>query len=291
VTVDRRLTLAAVLLFLPTALGCHIGTSTEVTYRTPAGEIAKPETVEPAKKRNELSAGILPPKLQYEEGAAPDAEAGRADDAGRWLQAALEDARIFREVKYPLRDEQVDVVIEPVLTVKLAKNRLTNALTAFPGLVLPWCDGFGFDYDHWATLETRVLTPARERCDRHSTSSHLVAERYPSILWLLGIHVGVLMLMIFESASTDHLVREQLIERNVGDTIAGEVRWLSHEFAPEAKACPIHPDAPRGGKFCVYCGRNLWYPILNRRDGKDVAAGGGAPGGGAAPRPVTDTAR
>ncbi len=292
----RRLAAAALALLLPPFSGCHFAISPEVTFRTAEGELAPaPARPAPAPKRNELVAGLLPVAVEYADPSRPDEEAGRAAEIGRALQEALDDARIFKEVRYPLRDETVDVVLEAKAEVRLSKNRFTNAIKVFPGIVFPWIDGFGLDYDHRVALALAVKTPAGELCDGRRAESALTAERYPSVLWLLGIHVGLLVLMVHESATTDHLVRERLIARNVGRAIEEQAAWLAREFTPEAKACPVHPDAPRGGKFCVYCGRNLWYPILNRRAGRDVSApaepGLRGAAGADAPRAATTTAR
>ena len=274
----RRLALAAIVALLPAASGCHFPISTEVTYH-PEGEPARPH----AKARNELTLGLLPLALAPLEGKGEaDEDAGNAKEIGRALADAIEDARIFAQVRYPLRDETVDVVIEPRLAVDLSKHRLRNALSVFPGLLLPWIDGFGFHYDHVAVLELVVKdAQGKSVCDRHSARSEMLAERYPSILWWLGLHAGLLILLVFESATTDNAVRERLIEHNTDRAIGDDVAWLAKEFSPEAKACPDHPNAPVTGKFCVYCRRNLWYPILNRHEGAPVTS----------PRNVTDTAR
>lgn len=281
----RRLALAAIVALLPSAAGCHLQISQDVVYAPPA-----PPERPRAKARNELVAGILPLVVRGEDGGPAPEDDARAKDVGRALADALEDARIFKEVRYPLRDEPVDVVLEPVLTVSIAKNRFTNAVKVFPGIFFPWIDGFGFHYDHTALLVTTVRAGAQRElaCDRHDARSQLTAERYPSVLWWLGLHAGLFILLVFESATTDGTVLERLVERDCGRTIDDTTGWLAREFAPEAKACPEHPNAPAGaGKFCVYCGRNLWYPILDRRDGKSVRPAAAA---AATPGSVTGTA-
>jgi hypothetical protein len=293
----RLLATAAVIALLPTAFGCHLQLSTDVVYK-PA--LAKEPTAPRAAKRNELTAGVLPLVVRGENGAEPAEDDARAKEVGRALADALEDAQIFKDVRYPLRDEQVDVVLEPVLTVSLAKNRLTNAVTVFPGIVFPWIDGFGFDYDHTAVLEITVRDGAHRDtwCDRHVERSAMTAERYPSVLWWVGLHAGLLILLVFESATTDTAVLDRLIERDCGRVIGPSIAWIGREFAPEAKKCPDHPDAPVAGKYCVYCRRNLWYPILDRREGRPRPPAGAAPPGSAlgpsapgAARAVTETAR
>jgi hypothetical protein len=278
----NRLALAAVLLLLPTATGCHFPvTHQEVVYLPDA-----PKEPPRAAHRNELTVGILPLRVRGEDGGDPAEDDAKAKDVGRALADAIEEARIFKEVRYPLRDERVDVVLEPSITVSIEKHRLRNAVIVFPGILLPWIDGFGFRYDHEAALETAVRPGAARDavCERHLDRSEMQAERYPSVLWWLGLHAGLFVLLVFESATTDEAVLERLVERDCGRAIGDTTAWLGREFAPEAKACPDHPDAPRGGKFCVVCGRNLWYPILDRRDGKPARP----PAAG--PASVTETA-
>lgn len=270
---SRRLAAAALIAFLPA--GCHVPISTEVAWRPERPPAAAPL----ARARNELSLGILPPRVASldDPGAPAPEDAGDAKAIGRALADAIEDARLFAQVRYPLRDEKVDVVLEPIVRVSLSKNRATNALKVFPGILLPWIDGFGLDYDHAIALELTVRAgPDRAACERRVARADLTAERYPSILWWLGLHAGLLILLVFESATTDHAVLERLVERDSEQAIREGVSWLVAEFQPEAKRCPDHKDVPATGKFCVYCGRNLWYPILDRR---------AAPGG------ITETAR
>jgi len=279
---DRWLATSGLVALFPMLAGCHIQVSQEV--------VLKPEKEAPitrAAARNELTVGLLPPRLVGLWGGEADPEAADVKKLGRAIADALEDSMVFKAVRFPLRDEKVDVLIEPKLRVSLAKNRLTNALKVFPGLVLPWIDGLGFDYDHRVLLEIVVkdatgATPIA--CDRFVAGFEMTAERYPSVLWWLGLHAGLLVLLVLESASTDQVVLEKLVEEDTGHAIALAIEWLAREFSPEAKACPDHPEAPnRGLKFCIYCRRNLWYPILNRR----LAA---APGG-TGPAAVTGTAR
>ncbi len=279
----RFLPAAAIVALLPALSGCHIGISTEVVYTSRTAPRATGPgpgsgTAPEARKRNELVAGLLKPKLVGPAGAELDPEAGDEKDLGRALADAIEDLRIFKELRYPLRDEAVDVILEPTFTVALAKHRLTNALKVFPGLVLPYIDGFGLDYDHDVLLEVVVREgKGREACDRRRSAAGMTAERYPSVLWFIGLHVGLLILLVFESATTDSAVVGRLVERNAGLAIADSADWLAREFSPGAKACVDHPDVPQTGRYCVYCRRDLWYQILNRREGAARAPGDGAP--------------
>lgn len=276
----RPLALAALVALLPALSGCHIGISTEVVYtsRTAPAKPPGPEPDPAARKRNELTAGLLAPKMIGPGGVEADPEAGDAKDLGRALADAIEDRRIFKELRYPLRDETVDVVLEPTLTVELTKNRGTNALKVFPGLVMPYIDGLGLDYDHEVLLEVVVREgKGREVCDRRRSAAGMTAERYPSVLWFLGLHVGLLILLVFESATTDTTVVGRLAERNAGLAIADSADWLGREFSPGAKACVDHPDVPQTGRYCVYCRRDLWYQILNRREGAARTPGESAP--------------
>ncbi|GIW72387.1 MAG: hypothetical protein KatS3mg102_1929 [Planctomycetota bacterium] len=252
--------------------GCRLGISTQVEYR-PEPRASRPEA---AAKKNGLVLGIRRLELRGPQGAEPDPEAGDADELGRLLAEAIKDLLLFEAVHYPLRDEAVDVVLEPVLEVDLSKNRLTNALSVFPGLVLPWIDGFGLDYDHHAVLLLRVRNPRRQGvvCDTFTARSDMLAERYPSVLWWLGLHAGLLVLLVTESVSTDHLVLERLIERNVTVTVYEGVHWLKRELTAEPKPCVLHPEAPiaPGQRYCIVCRRDLWFPILNRTEGRDEGA-------------------
>jgi hypothetical protein len=255
--------------------GCHFPISPEVELKPepPAG--SGPVR---AKKPNELRAGIRKLVVTGPDGEPADAEAGDERVLGLVFAEAVRDALIFDEVVYPLRDEEVEVILEPTLTVTLTKNRATNALKVLPGLILPWIDGMGFDYDYAARVEVAVRNPkakgtgadgagaegAAPLCERLGGESAMIAERYPSVLWFLGIHVGLIILTIFESVTTDQVVLERLIETSFGRAIQPPLARLRDDFSPTAKPCEAHPQEEQPGRYCIIDGRDLHYPILLR---------------------------
>jgi hypothetical protein len=151
----------------------------------------------------------------------------------------------------------------------------------FPGIVFPWIDGFGFNYDHTIELEIRVRDPQRPEvvCDTFRASSALEAKRYPSIFWLAGLHASLFVLLIFETVSTDDAVCERLAEKDAQLASRAAIEWLAREFAPTSRECPFHPGlkANAGARQCVVCKTNLRYPILNRVDGKAAEVTQAAP--------------
>ncbi len=274
---SRLLALSALLVFLPAGAGCEIHAGQFVKYRRGDDEYPKPGAPEVetprAPKKNDLVAGVRKFRLsQLPAGAAPDdtKEAGDPKDVGRDFSEALLDAKIFKEVHYPLRDQTVDVEIEPIVTFGIKKNGLTNFLKLFPCLILPWVDGFGFDYDHTYVLELVVRDGRKPDvvCDRFRKEVELTAERYPSIFWFAGLHASLFVLLILETATTDELVVRAVIEKNAHSVQDEAMAWLIKEFSPGARACPLHPKVSGSGTFCVVCGANLRYPILNRVEQK-----------------------
>lgn len=269
---NRRLHAAAALMVAAWSLGgCRFPISAQTLY-LPEAPLAEPPR---AVKQNELRVGIAKLELRGREGEPADPEAGDARDLGRLLAEGLEEARVFAEVHYPLRDEEVDVVLEPTLTVTLAKNRGTNALKVFPGIIVPWIDGMGFDYDHEAVLVVRVRDARGDAggalCDTLEGKSAMTAERYPSVLWFLGLHAGLLILTVLESTTTNHPVLERLVEHSFARAAHPVVTGLVEEFAPLAKPCPDHPDEQQPGRYCIVDGRDLYYPILARRAAEPAA--------------------
>lgn len=243
------------------ATGCHVPISQEVLYKP---EI-KARHVARAEKRNDLRAGLRRLVLRGPDGQALEAEAGDARELGRRVAEALGDTLVFKELVYPLRDEKVDVVLEPVMTVTLTKNRTTNALKVL-GLFLPYIDGLGFDYDYTAKLDLLIRNPKRKGvlCDRFSGSTEMTAERYPSILWFLGIHVGMIILMVFESVTTDQAVLDRLIDQATDRALVPVQTRLREEFSPTGKPCALHPKEEQPGRYCIIGGRDLYYPVLFR---------------------------
>lgn len=257
-----------VLTLVATAVsGCHFPISPEVVYK-PAAPERKPVR---APKRNDLSLGIRKLEvLPLVTGDELDREAIDADDLGFRFAEAIRDTLVFKEVHYPLRDEDVDVVFEPVVRADLAKNRLTNALKVLPGLVLPWIDGLGFDYDYQVVVEVHVRNARQQGAltDKLEGASDMTAERYPSILWFLGLHVGLAILTIFESVTTDQVVLERLLEWSADSAWRPVLEGVAHDFSPTAKPCPDHPAELQPGRYCIIDGRDLFYPILYRGEAR-----------------------
>lgn len=253
--------------------GCHFPISEEVVYRP--GRTAKPPRAE---AKSDLVVGVRALSLKGLGGEPLPEEAGDARELGFRFAEALRDALVFQEVVYPLRDEEVDVILEPHLAVGLTKNRLTNALKVFPGIVMPWIDGLGFDYDHRARLAVGVRNPARDGvlCAVLRAEAAMTAERYPSVLWFLGIHVGLFILLVFESVTTDQLVLERLQEQVLDEALAPVVTRIVEGFTPVAKPCPLHPGEEQVGRYCIVCGRDLFYPLLHQTHRGDAAEGAAA---------------
>ncbi len=269
--------------------GCRLGLEPQVAWLPPAAA-GPPDGAGPsfvAEKRNELVAGIRPLRYVNEAGEAPDGvEPG---ELGRIFADRLRDARIFADVIYPVFDQPVDVYLEPTVRVEVEKNEGLNALAALTGTC--WLNGVGLDYDHYVRFELYVRDPAhpfeiddptRERRRRVEQKS-MTAERYPSALWLIGFPLSSVILAITESATTDRLLLERLGTRDFERAVADMVAWLGEEFAPETKR--VSPDGPLGcpehrtilgntGKYCVVCGRLLWYPLLDRRADRPPDDGG-----------------
>ncbi len=270
----RHLAGAAVLLSLvagtlPSAPGCHFPISkTEVSYRPEDPNPALPPVR--AERKNELKAGVRAFRLVVPEGKTAEDledEAALLEDFGREWVEALKDALIFQEVIFPLRDEKVDVVLEPAARVDVAKNRFANAITVL-GILTPWITGLGFDYDERVELEVAVRPGAdpAAHCARFKASSEMTAERYPVLGWGLGIHIGLIILMVFESVTTDEATLGRLSSRTGGRAGREALLFIAKEFAPTPGPCPEHGDlAENTGKFCILCGRRLWYRILDRR--------------------------
>jgi hypothetical protein len=242
--------------------GCRI----QVSQVTDYGPEVSDAPLRKAVKRNDLICGVKKVKVLGPDGEEADEEAGDGRDLGALVADAVADALIFKRVVYPLRDEKVDVVLEPTLTVEMSKNRFTNAVTVFPGLILPWVDGLGFDYDHAAVLEVKILNANRSFAiaDTLSGEASTVATRYPSILWWLGLHAGLFVLMVFETVSTDVAVLEKLSELSTERAVGPVVERLVDEFEPAPKPCPDHPNLEQPGRFCIKDRRDLFYPILRR---------------------------
>ncbi|HVY62642.1 MAG TPA: hypothetical protein VHF22_13365, partial [Planctomycetota bacterium] len=289
---------AALVALAPAFSGCQIHASTYREYwkdgqKYPAEGQSEPEPVR-APKKNNLVLGIQ--KFRYADAETANREdvknLGDAKDIGKDFAEALLDAKVFKDVHYPVRDQKIDVEIEPVLRVSLDKRRGSNFAKIFPGIVFPWIDGFGFNYDHAIELELRVRDPQRPDviCDTFKGSSALEAKRYPSIFWLAGIHASLFVLLIFETVSTDDAVCERLAEKDAQLVSREAIAWLAKEFAAGARACPQHPDvkANAGMNRCVVCGADLRYPILNRVNGVTKLAEAAPPPG--APVPTTPTA-
>ena len=55
------------------------------------------------------------------------------------------------------------------------KERGTNFVKLFPGLVFPWIDGFGFNYDHVVGLKLTVkdVQDGNRLCDAFKASGEL----------------------------------------------------------------------------------------------------------------------
>jgi hypothetical protein len=273
----RALAAAALVCLAPAFSGCQIHASTYREYwkdaqKYPPEGQSEPEPVRAAKK-NSLVLGIQKFRLANPEVAGSDdlKNWGDPKDIGKDFSEALLDAKIFKDVHYPVRDQKIDVEIEPVLRVGLDKRRGSNFVKIFPGIVFPWVDGYGFNYDHTIELELRVRDPQHPDvlCDTFKGSSALEAKRYPSIFWLAGIHASLFVLLIFETVSTDDAVCERLAEKDAQMVSRQAIEWLAKEFAAGARACSLHPDvaANKGMNKCVVCGADLRYPILNRVNG------------------------
>jgi hypothetical protein len=267
--------------------GCHFPISTERVYRDKDGALFPKEGApEPpplrAAKKNDLVCGVRRFALVEADGTVVegerlrdkgDIEAGDPRDIGQEFADLLAEAKIWKEVYYPLREEKVDVILEPRVALSLSKNRATNFLKVLPGVLLPWIDGFGFDYDHEVALEVRVRDATRPDrvCDSWRGEHALTAERYPSVLFWLGLHAGLIVLAVFETASTDAIV-EPLALKDAAVVSRGAISWLMKEFEPASRACPAHPDVKENtGRFCIICRRNLRYPILDRVDGRPAS--------------------
>jgi hypothetical protein len=226
--------------------GCRI----QVSQVTDYGPEVSDAPLRKAVKRNDLICGVKKVKVLGPDGEEADEEAGDGRDLGALVADAVADALIFKRVVYPLRDEKV----------------FTNAVTVFPGLFLPWVDGLGFDYDHAAVLEVKILNANRSFAiaDTLSGEASTVATRYPSILWWLGLHAGLFVLMVFETVSTDVAVLEKLSELSTERAVGPVVERLVDEFEPAPKPCPDHPNLEQPGRFCIKDRRDLFYPILRR---------------------------
>lgn len=284
----RHLAVAALVCLLPLLAGCRFQMSQKVDYTRDGKEYPPPgaDTAPVrAPKKNDLVLGVRKFTLSPSSPEDPEREAGDAKDIGKDFVESLLDAKIFKEVHYPLREEPIDVEIEPIITLDLNKNKGTNFVKILPGIVFPWIDGYGFDYDHRIAVELRVRDPKHpERiCDTYRAESTLSAERYPSVFWFVGIHATLIALAIMETAGTDTAVCQLLAERDAQALTRGALQWLMKEFSPTERACPSHPEI-KSGKFCSICRASLRYPILNKRDGVLQAAAPQAPTATARPK-------
>ncbi|MFC1707161.1 hypothetical protein ACFL59_10155 [Planctomycetota bacterium] len=240
------------------SVGCRFPIVAPVVVFTPV----KPEPGRlRIKTRNELRVGIR--ELKPSEPGSD--QAALAERVGSLFATEVIEARLFREVYYPHAKEEVDVILEPQLTVAVDKNRGTNAIKGFL-FPICWIKNLGLKYDFQAEFGVRVLNSRKDGalCESMVATSTMTAERAPPILYVIGIHAEAIVVGICELFVTDQLVLQELMDQAVARAVRPVLEKIVYEFEPEPKPCPDHPDVKQPGRYCIFCRRDLYHQILSR---------------------------